>query len=478
VQNVNLYTRLADLARYHPDKVAVENVRQSLTYRQLDALAARIAGKLRDAGVGIGDVVGLRLYDSPRHVAALFAVMRIGAVILPLDWRATRAEFDRLTTQFTPKCVLDDSDPSLDWPLLISLHDVESWTPDTLPAADIVDMPMGYSLTSGTTGLPKAMVVTHEQLYMRFAARTLEGLFDKTDRFLTVWPLAYAAGREHAICIILRGATIVQFSPLFRPAELIQFAISRKITATALSPNTIRDLLELTGSGKLLLPDLRVFITGASKMQPEERGQIREQICPRLIDYYGSTGTGPIAIISEPADGTEPTAMGRPVVGIELQIVDEEDLPLPDGIVGEIRVRGPTISTRAVGTTGEQREGFRGGWYYTGDRGRMDTKGILHLEGRAVDLIKRGGLMVHAQEVEQALRRHVGVLDAAVVGLPSPKLGQEVVAFVVARGSLDVRDALRHCRTELAPFKVPARIEVIDALPRNANGKVDKSRLH
>jgi acyl-CoA synthetase (AMP-forming)/AMP-acid ligase II len=474
---MNLCSRLSALARYQPDKVAIESVHETLTYRALEALAARMAAGLRAAGVTTGDVVGVHLHDTPQHIAALFAIMRLGAIILPVDWRCTRAEFDRLLERFQPKLVLDDSEAARDWPLLLDIGGIAAHAPDSSPPADIADRPMGYSLTSGTTGAPKAMVVTHEQLYMRFTARTIEGIFAREDRFLVVWPFAYAAGREHAICLVLLGATIVLFSPLSRPAELVDFARKRRITATAQSPNTVRALLEFAGEKAPLLPDLRVFVTAASKLAPAEREQVRRTICPRMIDYYGSTGTGPISIISEPADGAAPTAMGRTVVGIEVAIVDQDGLPLPEGEIGEIRVRGPAISTQAVGATDGEREGFRDGWYYPGDRGRVDASGILHLEGRAADLIKRGGLMVHAQEVEQALRRHAGIVDVAVVGMPSEKLGQEVVAFIEARTPLDPKDLTRHCRAELAPFKVPARFEIVAELPRNPAGKVDKQRL-
>lgn len=474
---MNLYVRLQDLARYQPDKVAVESAGERLSYRAFEALAARVAGLLRASGVGPGDVVGLRLHDTPRHLAALFAVMRLGAVVLPVDWRGTRPEFDRLVARFAPRLVLDDSEPALGWPLLRRLDDLDAQPPDPGPPADLLDAPMGYSLTSGTTGEPKAMVVTHEQLHARFAARVIEGLFDRNDRFLTVWPLAYAAGREHAICLLLLGATVVQFPSLFRAAELVGFVDDRRITATALSPNTLRDLFALPRGGAPLLDRLRVLIAGAAKVQPEDRARAREHLCPRLVDYYGSTGTGPVAIVAAAEDGLSPTAAGRPVVGIEVQIVDADDVLVPDGETGDVRVRGPAISTRAVGAAEGEREGIRHGWYYPGDRGRRDARGLLHLEGRGADLIKRGGVMVHAQEVELALRRHAGIVDAAVVGVPSARLGEEVAAFVVARAALDARDVIRHCRAELAPFKVPSIVEIVADLPRNTGGKVDKQRL-
>ena len=152
-------------------------------------------------------------------------------------------------------------------------------------------------------------------------------------------------------------------------------------------------------------------------------------------------------------------------------------VPCHAGPSAGYRVRGAAITTRVIGDDGPGDEGFRDGWYYPGDLGRIDKRGILHLHGRAADLIKRGGLMVHAQEVEQALRRHDSVADAAVVGFPSAALGQEVAAFIVPRGPVDARELIRHCRHELAPFKVPTRVEFVAALPRNPNGKVIKDLL-
>jgi acyl-coenzyme A synthetase/AMP-(fatty) acid ligase len=128
-------------------------------------------------------------------------------------------------------------------------------------------------------------------------------------------------------------------------------------------------------------------------------------------------------------------------------------------------------------TTDVAEGGFRDGWHYPGDLGSLDSDGMLHLHGRTSELIKRGGAMVYAQEVEQALLRHTSVTDAAVVGAPSPELGQEVVAFVILAGPADERVLIQHCRTQLAPFKVPARVEIVDGLPRNPSGKVVKGDL-
>jgi acyl-coenzyme A synthetase/AMP-(fatty) acid ligase len=474
---VNLYTRLAQLARSQPDKAAVEATSHSLTYRELDLAARRVAAGLRSRGVVAGDFVGLRLKDTPAHVAAFFGVMRLGAAILPFDWRGTEAEFQRVKGQFGPAIILTDGGaPAGLAGAMTDLAEVMVAEPDEGPVAPVENAPMGLSLTSGTTGTPKAMIVTHEQLHARCAARTITGVFRQDDRYLSTLPLAYPAGREHAICVILLGATLVTFPSLFEPGELVNHVNANDITALIMSPNSTRALLRMRPPNGVLMPGLRTMISATSKLQPEERADLLARVAPGLIDYYGSTGTGPIAAITKPAEVTAPSAVGYPVFGMDVEIVDDDDAPLAPGETGNIRVRGPAVSTRAIGAA-DEREGFRDGWYYPGDLGSLGEDGLLHLHGRAADLIKRGGLMVHAQEVEQALRRHPSVQDAAVVGAPSATLGQEVVAFVVASEPLDARELVQHCRRDLAPYKVPSRIEFCEALPRNSSGKVVKAAL-
>jgi acyl-coenzyme A synthetase/AMP-(fatty) acid ligase len=403
--------------------------------------------------------------------------MRLGAIILPFDWRATPVEFQRVKERFDPAIVVvDATTPAGFAGTTIEIAELLAADPDDGPVAPLVDAAMGVSLTSGTTGTPKAMVVTHEQLHARCMARTHFGLFQPSDRYLSTLPLAYPAGREHAICVILIGATLVTFPPLFGLDEIVRNVNDNAISVLVASPNVVRGLLQLGTPGELLMPRLRAMVSVTAKLQPEERADIIRRVAPRLIDYYGSTGTGPIAAIVDPAQGAAPSSIGHPVIGLELEIADEAGRALPIGETGDIRVRGPAVSTRVIGDA-DEREGFRDGWYYPGDLGSLGSDGILHLHGRAADLIKRGGLMIHAQEVEQALRRHASVRDAAVVGAPSAMLGQEVVAFVVADTPLEARDLVHFCRRELAAYKVPARIEFVAELPRNASGKVAKATL-
>src|SRR5690606_37914483 len=212
--------------------------------------------------------------------------------------------------------------------------------------------------------------------------------------------------------------------------------------------------------------------------QPEERAALRARVAPRVMDYYGTTGGGPVALISGDEDDTSPTAAGRLTAGIEVEMVDDTGAVVARHASGRIRMRGPSVTRSFAGettTTGD--EAIRDGWYYPGDTGHFDDNGILHLTGRTAEMIKRGGLMIHAQEVEYVLSLHDNLVEAAVVGIPTGAHDEEVVAFVVARGPIADTSILRHCRQNLAGYKVPQRVVVVDALPRNTNGKVVKGDL-
>ncbi len=477
---MNLYARLASLAWYQPTNIAIETSSAQISYAGLDRLVLQAARRLREVGVAPGDVVGIRLRETPEHMAAMFASIRLGAIILPLDWRGTRKEFDRVVERFPPRAVVVDDERALDWsPATVHAAAFADAEPDDGPLAAVTDAPCVYSLTSGTTGEPKAMIVTHEQLLARFCNRAVAGMFAPDDRFLNTLALAFTAGREHSLCAILAGATLSLFPILFEPRELVAYVNGHGITTLNLSPNMTRAVVATAaGRDALLMPNLRALISTTGKLQPEERAAIRRLVAPRLIDYYGATAVGTIAVLDDPSADQDPTVAGLPAVGIEVRITTDSGEEASPGGVGRIAIRGPAVASAAPGSAESEDEGYRDGWFYPGDIGLLDARGMLHIHGRAADLIKRGGLMVHAQEVEQALRRHASVTDAAVVGAPSPDLGQEVVAFVVAvEPPVDDRELVRHCRSELAPYKIPSRFVFVDTLPRNANGKVVKAEL-
>jgi acyl-coenzyme A synthetase/AMP-(fatty) acid ligase len=476
---LNLGAIVAAHAESQPEKLAIDSAEERLTYRQLNERASRVAGRLTSAGVRPGDLVATQMIDSAMHVAALVAIARIGAIVLPIDWRSSALEVRRLVERFEAPWFFTDNERPVPARLsFIGLEGIEGESISRDAPADLSDAPLVYALTSGTTGLSKGIVVTHEEMYERSVVFAEEGMIARDDRFLPAMPLAYAAGREFHWSLLICGATIVKTPSMFKAADLATIIQEKRVTSLLVAPNVSRQLLAMPrGAADHLFPGLRVYVSSTGKLTAEERAVIRARVSPNLIDFYGSTGSGPIAAITGPQDEPGPTSAGHVTSGLDVEIVDEAGQPLPGGEIGMIRLRGKRITKRFVGEVSSESEGIHDGWYYPGDLASIDESGLLHLHGRSADLIKRAGLMVHALEVERILMLHDSVAEAAVVGFASPDLGEEVGAFIVPRGPVQLRELTVHCIKHLAPYKVPARIETIDALPRNANGKVQKTVL-
>jgi len=476
---MNIAALISRHAQSQPARPAIEGSGESFSHAALDVAVRRLAGRLRRGGIGTGDLVGLRLRDTPAHLIALLAAARIGAIALPMDWRGAAPEIGRIIERFQPKLVLvDDARPLPVATAVTSVNDLAGAEPDGLRPASLVDSPLVYGLTSGTTGVPKGIVTTHEEMFGRFVAFTIGRLIDREDRFLVPLPLVFDAGRAISFALLTLGAKISLFPTLFDPRELVDGVHTTGATALIVTPKTSRALLGLAAGKGHLMPGLRAYVSTAGKLQPEERTALRERVAPRVIDYYGTTGGGPVALITGDEEDTSPTAAGRLTAGIEVEVVDETGAVVVRGASGRIRMRGPGVTRSfADETTAAGDEAIRDGWYYPGDTGHFGENDILHLTGRTAELIKRGGLMINAQEVEYVLSLHDSVVEAAVVGIPTGAHDEEVVAFVVVRGPAASPSILRHCRQNLAGYKVPQRVVVVDAMPRNTSGKVVKADL-
>jgi acyl-CoA synthetase (AMP-forming)/AMP-acid ligase II len=474
---MNLAALIAHHARHRGEKPAIEAGDEVLNYADLDLTVRRLAARLRAHGATAGEPIGVLMRDTPMHLAAIVAVIRIGAILLPFDWRWTPAEVERIAGRFRPRVIVADDERRVPpGCLAVGIKDLEATAPDPAPPAALADSPMVYALTSGTTGEPKAIVLTHEEMYGRAVAAWIEYPLLQTGRILLMLPLAYGGGRVWAFNSLCLGATLVMFPGIFDPKELVRAVTERHITVLFVPPNISRALLALEGDG-LLMPQLRLYVSGAAGIHPEERRAIRARIAPHVIEFYASTGGGPTAVLREEEEEIAPTSVGRPVLGVQVEIVDENHRCLPPGEIGWVRIRGPGVTTRFVEGGRTTDEGIHDGWYYPGDLGSLDARGLLYLHGRSADLIKRGGLMVYAQEVERVLQTHPAVAEAAVVGVPSPTLGEEVAAFVRLREPTPPAALIAHCRRALAPHKVPTQVKVVDSFPRNANGKVVKAAL-
>jgi O-succinylbenzoic acid--CoA ligase len=415
-------------AREAPEAPALITEAGTLTYAQLAARADAAAAALAARGVAVGDRVATTLPPGQDFAALMHALPKLGAVLVPLNTRLTERERAQVLERARATLVVDEPLPAPDG----------GAAAPTRREADIEE-PFAVIFTSGTTGEPKPVELTHGNFMMSALGSAANLGVEPDDRWLCVMPLFHVGG----LSILVRSA-IYRTAAIVHPgfdAEAARRSIeSGEATLVSLVATQLRRLLD---AGLSRAPALRAALIGGGPVPADLLERAQAAGIP-VVPTYGMTET------------CSQVWTGRPLMNAE--IVTSGD--------GELLVRGPMV---ALGEIADD------GWLHTGDRGRIDPDGTLHVEGRIADTIVSGGENVAAAEVEAALLAHPAIEDAAVVGREDPEWGQAVTAFVVLRGPAPDLD--EHLRGRLAAFKVPKAIHEIDAIPRNAAGKIVRAAL-
>ncbi len=480
---MNLAEALDFHARSQPDKVALIKGDEVIDYRSFAARVRGCARRLHAAGLEPGALVGVCVKDTVGHITVIYALARLGVVMLPMDVRWNEEEKQRLVTHFKPAAVIvEPGAEELSGCRCLSIDTVAGEVladeaADDAPMAAGPDLPLLMSLSSGTTGRPKGPRITHEQMLCRFRTHWINLGFNADDRYVSATPLYFGGGRTFAMSVLFAGGTLVLFPPPFKVHDLPPEIERVKATSIFLVPTQLRKLLEEDASVLDAMSSLRLLISSGAPLFPQERVEIRERICPNLIEYYASTEGGGVSI-SKPADQLRHgDSVGRAIFAVDIEIVGEDHAALPAGQIGRLRYRGPGVATAYFNDEEASRDAFRDGWFYPGDLAERNEDGFVFLRGRAKDMIIRGGVNIHPGEVEEILSTHPQVSEAAVVGRPSKVLGEEVAAFVIAKGKVEPAELIAWCKERLAPYKVPVEVILRDGLPKNSSGKVLKKDL-
>lgn len=471
----------------HPDRPAVIDDLGVLTYGELRRRTLGAAAGLMDLGLGRGDRVGLVLGNRRHHVEALLAAAFLGIIAVPVDPEATPEEIRRAVERFRLGALLLERPELGESRELRRLAETQGRIvtlgqapgavlfPDADPSALAGGEPpvdpdgiFSLSLTSGSTGEPKAIVLTNRIMMERFMAQVVEFGLHAEDRFLLTTPIHYGAGRSYALNHLFVGAAVEMRDRLLADAILPEIA-RRRISTAFLVPTQVVRCLQHAGERSWDLSSLRCLIVSGSALDPAARAGILTRVTRNLYEVYASTEVGAISIVSPMEREAEGDAigMGHPLWNLDLRLARRRR----DG-VGEIVCRGPAV---AAGHLDEPRP--RSPWRRTGDLACRDAEGRLHWAGRAGDVIVTGGRNVQPSEVEAVLSDHPAVREAAVVGLPDPVWGDAVTAFLVAAEGTSAQELVRHCRQRLAPYKVPKSFHLVSSLPTTSSGKVDRKRL-
>jgi acyl-CoA synthetase (AMP-forming)/AMP-acid ligase II len=479
---MNLADALDIHARARPDHPAIIENGQVITHAafadQVRRLAAVIAARVPDESA----VIGLCLADSARYVVALYALARAGRAILPMDLRWTQAERENVAVHFGAALVLTEPGepaiagiPMLAWDASLDAA-IAAADPATAFTSD-GETPLVLSLSSGTTGRPKGPLITHRHFFRRFMTHWINLGLNGRDRFVMATPLYFGGGRTFAMSVIFSGGTVIMKPPPCSAEDLIATIAREGGTSLFLVPTQFRRLLELSDEALAPLKGLNLLFSSGAPLSREERHAIRDRMCERFFEYYASTEGGGVTLLGPGDIEGHGESVGRPVFAVEVEVVDDEDRPLPAGMIGKLRYRGPGVATAYHRDPEASVEAFRHGWFYPGDLAEIDAEGFVTLKGRAKDMIIRGGINIYPADVEAVLTTHPAVAEAAVVGWPSREFGEEIAAFVRLTGTASEAELIGFVRERLARAKWPRGVFVVEDLPKNGAGKVLKREL-
>ncbi|WP_330468787.1 acyl-CoA synthetase [Streptomyces longwoodensis] len=476
-------------ARRTPARVAVEYRDRTWTYQELDDAVSRAAAVLLARGLAPGDRVGAYGHNSDAYLIAFLACARAGLVHVPVNQNLTGDDLAYLVRQSGSALVL--TDPGLagrlpDGTPALALRDTDDALLARLADAPPYDGPEPRSedlvqllYTSGTTALPKGAMMTHRALVHEYLSAITALDLSAGDRPVHSLPL-YHSAQMHVFLLpyLAVGATnvILDAPDGDRLFDLIEQGRADSLFAP---PTVWIGLANRPDFAERDLSGLRKAYYGASIMPVPVLERLRARL-PELAFYncFGQSEIGPLATVLAPDEHRgRMDSCGRPVLFVDARVVDEDGKEVPDGTPGEIVYRSPQLCEGYWDKPEETAEAFRDGWFRSGDLAVRDAHGYFTIVDRVKDVINSGGVLVASRQVEDALYTHEGVAEVAVVGLPDEKWIEAITAVVVPRGEVAEQELIAHAREGLPPFKAPKRVLFVDALPRNASGKILKREL-
>lgn len=472
------------------------------TYAEMFDRALAVAGGLRAQGVRRGDVVAILSYNCPEFLEVVFAVNALGAIAMPINWRLAAPEVRFILEHSEARALVCDremlgvgneategqherpvriaiSTPTE--PGWIPLADLRAAGEPVVPEAAGADDVHRLMYTSGTTGRPKGVMITHANLAWKNLAHLVEFGFTSNDLGLACGPLYHVGALDlTTTTLIAAGATTI-IHPVFDAAAVVDEIERSRVTTVWLAPAMVNAIMALPDVETRDLSSVRVIINGGEKMPIPLIERIQRTFPSAwFADAYGLTETvSGDTFLDHGSLVGKLGSVGRPCLHLEVDIWDEAGRSVAAGERGEIVLRGPKVFKGYWRDPDATAAAFAGGWFHTGDIGVRDDDGYLFIVDRLKDMIVSGGENIAGSEVERVLYEHEAVLEAAVVGRPDERWGEVPVAFVVLRPGAEAtaEELIAHCEGQLARFKTPKAVDFLPELPRNPSGKVLKREL-
>ncbi|MCD6581844.1 MAG: long-chain fatty acid--CoA ligase [Desulfuromusa sp.] len=514
---LNLVSAFTYSADQHPDKTAVVCGNSRLTYKQMNGAINQIANGLLAAGIGKGDNVALSCLNLPYFPMAYYAILKVGATVVPLNVLSTgreiayylndcnaKAYFCFQGTQELPMAKVGYegfqqvenckhfwvmmADPSASSAIEGTTSLAEMMTSQSVDCDIVCTSPDDTAVilyTSGTTGFPKGAELSHSNMVMNALASRSVMAFVFQDVQIVTLPLFHSFGQT---CQMnggfVTGNTLVLI-PRFSPEAVFSALQQEKGTVFIGVPTMYWALLAYdNGAGNFdmegIIKTLRLGVSGGSSLPLEILKGFEAKYRIPILEGYGLSETCPVATFNHLDRNRKPGSVGTPIWGVEVRIVTEDGTVLPAGEVGEVTIRGHNIMKGYYGKPEATAVTINdAGWFYSGDLGKLDDEGYLYIVDRVKDLIIRGGFNVYPREVEEVLMTHPAISLVAVLGVPYDQYGEEIKAYVVLKegSSLVEEDLIAWCKEQMAVYKYPRIVEFRDTLPMTATGKILKKEL-
>ena len=476
-------------AARHPNRVAVYWGRDRLTFADLEAHIRRYANHLHaDCGVRHGDRVGILLKNCPEFIFAMYAGLKLGAVVVPVNNFLKAPEIQFIVDDCRIKCLVtspdfDDALAKLKGvgPVMITELDQPAVAPEpSLPVLNPLDTAV-IIYTSGTTGKPKGAMLLHHNIAsnVRSCIKALEETSD--DRLTLLLPMFHSF--MMTVCIftpLSMGASIVLIKSLHPFKSAMREMIFNRATIFVGIPQIFQALAQAKIPFWMhWVLKLRMAVSGAAPLSRETLRLFEQKMRFPLLEGYGLSEASPVVSFNPLQGVRKAGSVGLPLPDIEVRIVDDRGQELPPGQVGEIVVRGPNVMQGYYNQPEETALALRSGWLHTGDMGKKDADGYIYIVDRRKEMLLVRGMNVYPREIEEVLHQFPNVFEAAVVAKADEKRGEIPIAFVspTAGATLDTNEIQQFLRERLADYKLPKEIRVVESLPRTATGKVAKLEL-